>query len=92
MKTRAALSLGLSTAKAMESLRSVLAPDNVGIPRGTRLSMEVMESTLVFDVESASASTALSTLLALLRDITLFQEVWLLSHGHGGGVRRVGKR
>ena len=80
--------MGLRGARTKKSLRSVLAPDNVGIPRGTRLSMEVRGSSLAFDVESESASTALSTVLSLLRDITLFEEVWLLSHRSGGGVSR----
>jgi len=83
LKTRTSLTLDLSSARVRESLRSVLAPDNVGIPHGTRLSMVARGSALVFDVESESASTALSTVLALLRDITLFQEVWLLSQTSG---------
>jgi hypothetical protein len=41
-----------------------------------------------FLVSSDSATAVLSTVLALLRDVTLFQEVWLLSRGEGGRAQR----
>ena len=88
MKTRVSLSLEMPRTKARKSLRSVLAPDNVGIPRGTRLQIEVMGSNLVFGVASDSVSTAISTVLALVRDASLFQEVWLLSRKKGAKVQR----
>ena len=88
MKARATLSLEMPRAKARRSLRSVLAPDNVGMPRGTRLSIGVTGSNLVFEVASDSASTAISTVLALMRDASLFQEVWLLSRKKGAKVQR----
>jgi hypothetical protein len=36
-------------------------------------------SKMEFEIESDSPGTTLSTILALLRDIRLFQEIWLLS-------------
>lgn len=89
MNTDAALTILLASPAAQSSLRSVLTPDNEGAPHGTRLSMEGRGSRLEFTVASASPSAALSIILAILRDVTLFQEVWLLSHGKGGRVRRV---
>jgi hypothetical protein len=37
-----------------------------------------------FEIESESISTGISTSLALLRDISLFEQVWLLSRLHDG--------
>ncbi len=87
MKSAATLTLKLSGPESRRSLAAVLAPDNEGLPRGLKLSMAGRGSFFEFSVESDSASTAVSTVLALLRDIALFQEVWLLSHG---GRARVG--
>jgi hypothetical protein len=88
LKSTARLTLGLSDFEARKSLASVLAPDNEGTPRGLRLSMTCEGATIEFLVESVSPSTVVSTVLALLRDISLFQEVWLLSHGKGARVQR----
>ena len=60
-------------------LRSVLTPDNKGVPRGLRFLMKGSAEVLEFDIGSGSPSTALSTSLALLQDISLFEQVWLLS-------------
>ena len=81
MKPKATLALRLSNAEVRKSLGSVLAPDNEGGPRGLRLSMTGKGASMEFQVESNSPASVLSTVLALLRDIVLFQEVWLLSHG-----------
>ena len=88
MRTAAILALNLSSKSVRESLQSVLAPDNEGAPRGTTFTMVGDGSALEFRVSSDSAPAVMSTMLALLRDITLFQEVWLLSHGMGPRVQR----
>jgi len=69
-------------------LATVLAPDNEGLPQGMLLSMTTRGRTMEFEVSSGSPSSSLSTVLALLRDIVLFQEIWLLSSQRGGRVQR----
>ncbi len=86
MKSAVTLTLRLSSSDARKSLASVLAPDNEGLPKGLKLSMKVRGSVFKFVVESDSPPSAVSTVLALLRDTTLFQEVWLLSHGERARV------
>ena len=88
MRSKAILALRLSSVKVRKSLESVLAPDNEGAPRGLRLSTTGKGSAMEFRAESDSPASVLSTILALLRDIALFQEVWLLSQGEGGRVQR----
>ena len=88
MKSSLVLTVKLASADVRESLASVLAPDNEGVPRGLRLSTGGSKAVMEFIVESESPSTAVSTVLALLRDISLFQEVWLLSHGKPAQVQR----
>ena len=88
MKTEATLVLRFGDDSVRRNLGSVLAPDNEGLPRGLRLSMKGAGRRMEVRVESESPSTAISTALALLRDVTLFQEVWLLSHGKDGRDRR----
>jgi len=88
LKTEGTLTLTLSGAGSRGSLQSVLSPDNEGTPKGMKLEMEGGGKVLTFRLESASPSAVLSTLLAILRDVTLFQEVWLLSQGKGATVER----
>lgn len=88
MKTTAVLKLKLEDSRARVSLLSVLAPDNQELPKGLELSVHGAGREVEFRVQSASPSTSISTVLALLRDVALFQEVWLLSRGKGGGSRR----
>jgi len=88
LKASAVLSVRLSGAETGRSLAAVLNPDNEGMPHGMLLSMTARGRALEFDVSSGSPSTSISTVLALLRDITLFQEVWLLSRHGGGRVQR----
>ncbi len=88
MKSRAILTVRLLDPGVRAKLSSVMAPDNEGLPRGLRLSMTARGAAITCVVESASPSTAVSTILALLRDVSLFQEVWLLSHVKHGAVRR----
>jgi len=82
------LTLKLAGADVRRALASVLAPDNEGAPRGLRLSMGGKGEVIEFVVDSDSSSAAISTALALLRDISLFQDVWLLSHGKPAQVQR----
>jgi hypothetical protein len=79
MKTTAALEVRCVDDEVRRSLESTLSPDNEGGPRELRLSMKGRGRRLSFEVETDSPSTSVSTALALLRDIALFQEVWLLS-------------
>jgi hypothetical protein len=81
LKSTASLRVSLSGGRERESLASVLAPDNVDLPRGLALATSAEGNTLEYTIESESVSTCLSTVLGLLGDITLFQEVWLLSQG-----------
>ena len=67
--------------EARRKLQSVLSPENEGGPRSMRLSATGVGSILRFKVGAESLQTAISTALAILRDVGLFEEVWLLSHG-----------
>ena len=88
MKTTAILRLKLDRDLTRRSLVSVLAPDNRELPRGLELSVQAAGSEVLFDIVSPSSSTSLSTVLALLRDAALFQEVWLLSRRKDARGRR----
>ncbi len=88
MKSRAVLEVTCRDRGTLGGLASVLAPDNEGGPRGLEVSMRGTGRKLEILVEADSAATALSTCLALLRDVTLFQEVWLLSHRKAAKVQR----
>ena len=88
MKASVTLTVRLSGAAEGKSLSAVLAPDNQGLPQGMLLSMATRGKVLELVVSAGSPSASLSTVLAILRDVTLFQEVWLLSRQKGGGVQR----
>jgi len=88
LKASATLVVRFSDLKARKSLAEVLAPDNREVPRGLALKTAGGRRSLKLTAESESPSTSISTALALLRDVALFQEVWLLSHGMDGGVGR----
>ena len=88
MKASTTLTVRLSGAAEGKSLSAVLAPDNEGLPQGMLLSMSIKGKVLELVVSAGSPSASLSTILALLRDITLFQEVWLLSREKGGMARQ----
>jgi hypothetical protein len=88
LKASATLTVRLSGAAEGKSLSAVLGPDNEGLPHGMFLSMATRGKILELEVSAGSPSASLSTVLALLRDITLFQEVWLLSRQKGGRVQR----
>ena len=88
MKASTTLTVRLSGAAQGKSLSAVLAPDNEGLPKGMLLSMATRGKVLELVVSAGSPSASLSTVLAILRDVTLFQEVWLLSRQRGGRVQR----
>ena len=83
MKAEARLTVDLADAKSREALAEVLAPDNEGLPGGLRMSVAGAGRSLRYRIVSDSPSSAVSTALALLRDVSLFQEVWLLSRSGG---------
>ena len=88
MKTKARLTLRCSDADNARSLGEVLAPDNVRVPRGQRLSMHRSSASLEFEADSDQAKSLASTLLSVLSDASLFQEVWLLSRARDAAVGR----
>ncbi len=86
MKTEARLSLRCKNSEVAMKLEQVLAPDNVGIPSDQRFAMTRDGRSLVFVLNSESPASALSTLSSILRDASLFQEIWLLSRGADAAV------
>ena len=88
MNTEVALTVTLAGSGPKRALAAVLAPDNEGLPKGLRITSSGDDRSVSYIVKSRSPSTALSTALALLRDVSLFQEVWLLSHGKDARGRR----
>ncbi|MDV3243728.1 MAG: hypothetical protein LYZ66_00975 [Nitrososphaerales archaeon] len=60
-------------------LASVLAPDNKVVPADQRLLMVVKSDTVLFKVESDRLPSALATVQSILQDVSLFQEIWLIS-------------
>jgi len=81
LKTSAELTLVCADERVAGSLASVLAPDNGEVPRGLKVAMRSAGRRLEFKSDAESPSTAISTVLAVLKDAALFQEVWLLSRG-----------
>jgi hypothetical protein len=79
LKTRITLTIGCSTSQICRELARVLTPDNGSLPRGLDITMNAQEKAVRFDIASQSPSTVLSTVMAILRDVTLFEQVWLLS-------------
>jgi hypothetical protein len=71
-----------------ERMAEVLAPDNRGTPSDQRFTMKREGASVTFRVESADMPRAASTLLSVLSDSALFQEVWLLSRGSDAAVGR----
>jgi len=62
-------------------LASVLAPDNKGVPADQRFSMKVHFRVVSFAVESQRLPSVFATLQSILRDLSLFAEIWLISRG-----------
>jgi hypothetical protein len=79
LKASATIRVGCRDSDTVRGLVSVLTPDNEGAPEGLAISLASRGTSLEIGVKSGSPATALSTCLAFLRDIALFQEVWLLS-------------
>lgn len=88
MKAAVTLTVTLSDSESRKALSAVLAPDNEGLPRGLTLTADEVGREISFKIESDAPSVAVSTALALLRDISVFREVWLLSHGNDARVRK----
>ncbi len=84
MKASVALRVTCADQGTRKRLASVLAPDNEGLPKGLKISATESGRGLTFSIESDSVSTSLSTALAFLRDITLFEEISLLSRRADG--------
>lgn len=84
MSTKVRLSVRCADGQVGHDLKSVLTPDNEGVPRGLRFSMVGSAEVVEFHISSDSSSTALSTSLGLLRDISVFEQVWLLSRPADG--------
>jgi hypothetical protein len=79
MRTTIRLSITCMDARVCRQLATVLSPDNEGLPRGMTLELGVRSETLEFRIASDSPSRTVSTAMAVLQDVLLFQEVWLLS-------------
>lgn len=89
MKARVELSISCSDVRTCRDLARVLTPDNTSVPAGLKFVMKARQKTLRFDVFSESPPSALSTVMAVLRDVTLFEQVWLLSRAQGRAATRV---
>ncbi len=87
MKVSAAMKVVCSDEGVGRALASVLGPDNRAVPRGMAFSMRRSGGTIRFRIESDSPKSALSTSVALLLDIALFEQVWLLSAAADGSHR-----
>jgi hypothetical protein len=87
LKTSVTLSLTCKDSDDRRRLQSVLSPDNEGGPRSLKLSAKRVGNILEFKVGADSLPTAVSTALAILRDVSLFEEVWLLSQYGDAKVR-----
>ena len=80
MNATVKLTITCSNSSVCGQLLSVLTPDNEGAPRGMSLKMEARNEVLQFRI-SSEPSVAVLTAIAILQDVRLFQEVWLLSRG-----------
>jgi Transcription factor Pcc1 len=85
LKANAVLRIGCADAETAGTLRRVLEPDNASVPAGLSLSMKLEGRTLSLDVTADALSTALSTCLAVIEDVRLFEQVSLLSRAPGAG-------
>ncbi|HKT21960.1 MAG TPA: hypothetical protein VJR06_05045 [Nitrososphaerales archaeon] len=84
MKSTALLEITCIDPEVRKGLVSVLTPDNEGGPRGLRISLAATGRKLKVSIEAETPATAVSTCLAFLRDVALFQEIWLLSRTRRG--------
>jgi tRNA threonylcarbamoyladenosine modification (KEOPS) complex Pcc1 subunit len=76
---KSTMSLKCASEGVAGALYRVLAPDNEGTPRGLQISMNLQGDTVDLAVVADSFSAGLSTCVGLLRDVSLFEEVWLLT-------------
>jgi transcription factor Pcc1 len=82
------LTLTCSGKEEARAIQKVLGPDNEGGPRGFMISVGVQDNVVKFLLRSETPSTAISTVLGILRDVSLFEQVWLLSRRTDGGSTR----
>ncbi len=82
------MTVACSDESVRRALTSVLAPDNQAVPKGMTLSMKGSDQTVRLRVESESPRSVVSTSIALLLDIELFEQVWLLSTAADRSHRR----
>jgi hypothetical protein len=77
----ARLTLTCSRAEEVRALQKVLAPDNEGGPRELEIGVRISGKALNFQIRSKAPSSAITTVLGILRDVSLFEQIWLLSEG-----------
>lgn len=88
MRAKGRLTVKCEDAAVARRLEEVLAPDNTGVPRDQRFTMRRTGDSLVFLMESEDLPQLASTVLSILSDASLFQEVWLLSRLAEGQDRK----
>jgi hypothetical protein len=88
LKAVVLMTIMCSDPSVRRSLASVLAPDNKDAPENLHITMKGGGGRLVLLLEGESPSTSVSAALAVMRDITLFQEIWLLSRRKDAAVQR----
>lgn len=79
MRVTAVLTICCADGLTASRLCSVLKPDTGHPPKGLSADLSQKGKEVALGVASGSPSTSISTCLGVLRDATLFQEVWLLT-------------
>jgi hypothetical protein len=88
LRSEERLTIRCSDSHTADRLAAVLAPDNVGVPRDQGFSVSRVGAKLVFRAKSEVPSSLFATAASVLNDVTLFQEIWLLSREVGATVGR----
>ena len=70
------LRLTCSSEVEARSLALALTPDNKGVPKDQEFSTSQEGNVLVFHISSERTSGCFSTILSILSDADLFQQVW----------------
>jgi hypothetical protein len=65
-------------------LAAVLEADNRGVPIDQRLAMSVASRSVTITVGAARTGSGFTTVQSILRDVALFQEIWLISYAEVG--------
>jgi hypothetical protein len=79
VKLSIVLELECSGEREAGALESTMSPDNASVPRDQRFTAARRGSSLRFEVESARPAGALSSVVSLLTDAKLFQDVWMVA-------------